>query len=83
MSPRAGRRRTRGTGSTAAADGDAGDGDVGDGNASGGDAGEETDAVRCPFCGSTDPVLDQRKGSAICRVLYHCPDCQQPFELFA
>lgn len=38
--------------------------------------------VNCPFCGSTDTTLEQRKGSAICRKLFMCQECKQPFEQF-
>lgn len=38
--------------------------------------------VPCPFCGSTDTTLEQRKGSAICRKLFLCDECNQPFEQF-
>lgn len=40
------------------------------------------EAVACPHCGSTDTTLEQRTGSALCRMLYVCDDCGEPFELF-
>lgn len=42
----------------------------------------DTEAVPCPHCGSTDTTLEQRKGSALCRMLFACNDCGEPFELF-
>jgi len=38
--------------------------------------------VRCPHCGSLNTSFEQRKGTSICRVLYYCEDCAQPFEEF-
>lgn len=38
--------------------------------------------VRCPHCGSLDTSFEQRKGTSICRVLYYCEECDQPFEEF-
>lgn len=36
--------------------------------------------VQCPHCGSTRTTVEGRKGTSICRVLYFCQDCEQPFE---
>lgn len=38
--------------------------------------------VRCPFCGSTDTRLAQRTGTGLCRTVYVCADCREPFEEF-
>lgn len=38
--------------------------------------------VDCSFCGSTDVSLEHRQGSGLCRSLYVCADCEQPFERF-
>lgn len=43
----------------------------------------ETDTdqtATCPFCDSENTEMRQRKGTAICRVLYYCRVCNQPFE---
>lgn len=34
----------------------------------------------CPFCDSENTELRQRKGTAICRVVFYCHECNQPFE---
>ena len=41
------------------------------------------EAIACPFCGSSDVRLEQRRGSALCRTLYVCQSCSQPFEKFS
>lgn len=38
------------------------------------------DDVICPFCGSTETRLEQRKGTAICRSMHYCESCNEPFE---
>jgi ring-1,2-phenylacetyl-CoA epoxidase subunit PaaD len=38
--------------------------------------------VRCPFCDSPRTVLDSAFGPTLCRALYYCRDCRQPFEQF-
>lgn len=40
------------------------------------------DTVACPFCGSADTRVAQRKGTAMCRKMFVCRDCKQPFEQF-
>ena len=40
------------------------------------------DAVRCPFCGSTNTVHTSEFGSTTCKALHVCRDCTQPFEEF-
>jgi ring-1,2-phenylacetyl-CoA epoxidase subunit PaaD len=38
--------------------------------------------VTCPYCGSTDTVLQNSFGSTLCRMIYTCSSCRQPFEQF-
>ncbi|MBA3717394.1 MAG: phenylacetate-CoA oxygenase subunit PaaJ [Actinobacteria bacterium] len=42
----------------------------------------QSDAFRCPYCGSTDTRLDNIFGPTACRSLRHCETCRQPFEQF-
>jgi ring-1,2-phenylacetyl-CoA epoxidase subunit PaaD len=43
-------------------------------------AGEEP--VACPWCGSSDVVMDNLFGPTQCRSLHYCRACRQPFEAF-
>jgi ring-1,2-phenylacetyl-CoA epoxidase subunit PaaD len=36
----------------------------------------------CPYCGSRHTTLDNPFGPTLCRAIYHCDDCHQPFEQF-
>ena len=36
----------------------------------------------CPYCGSRNTTLDNPFGPTLCRAIYHCEDCHQPFEQF-
>lgn len=36
----------------------------------------------CPYCGSRNTSLDNPFGPTLCRAIYHCDDCHQPFEQF-
>jgi ring-1,2-phenylacetyl-CoA epoxidase subunit PaaD len=38
--------------------------------------------AECPYCGSRDTTLDNPFGPTLCRAIYHCADCRQPFEQF-
>ena len=38
--------------------------------------------VRCPFCDSSQVAIDSLFGPALCRSLFYCRDCRQPFEAF-
>jgi ring-1,2-phenylacetyl-CoA epoxidase subunit PaaD len=38
--------------------------------------------VRCPFCDSHDVAMDSAFGPALCRSLFYCRECRQPFEAF-
>lgn len=39
-------------------------------------------AAVCPYCGSRDTTLDNPFGPTLCRAIYHCAACRQPFEQF-
>jgi ring-1,2-phenylacetyl-CoA epoxidase subunit PaaD len=39
-------------------------------------------AVSCPFCDSTEIAMDNLFGPTLCRSLYYCRSCRQPFEAF-
>ena len=36
----------------------------------------------CPYCGSRRTTLENPFGPTLCRAIYHCADCRQPFEAF-
>jgi ring-1,2-phenylacetyl-CoA epoxidase subunit PaaD len=36
----------------------------------------------CPWCGSDDTVLENLFGPTLCRTLFWCNRCRQPFEQF-
>lgn len=38
--------------------------------------------IACPFCNSSKTHLDAAFGPTLCRAIYRCDDCHQPFELF-
>lgn len=38
--------------------------------------------VRCPYCESGAVAMDSAFGPALCRSLFYCRDCRQPFEGF-
>ena len=38
--------------------------------------------VRCPFCGSGAVVMDSAFGPTLCRSLFYCRGCRNPFEAF-
>ena len=38
--------------------------------------------AECPYCGSRNTTLDNPFGPTLCRAIYHCTDCRQPFEQF-
>jgi len=40
------------------------------------------DVASCPYCGSRNTTLDNPFGPTLCRAIYHCEDCHQPFEQF-
>jgi ring-1,2-phenylacetyl-CoA epoxidase subunit PaaD len=38
--------------------------------------------VPCPYCSSRNTTLENPFGPTLCRAIYHCADCRQPFEAF-
>lgn len=40
------------------------------------------DVVTCPYCGSQDTRLQNSFGSTLCRAIFTCNTCRQPFEQF-
>jgi ring-1,2-phenylacetyl-CoA epoxidase subunit PaaD len=42
----------------------------------------EPDEVRCPFCESARVAMDGAFGPTLCRSLFYCRECRQPFEAF-
>lgn len=38
--------------------------------------------AECPYCGSRNTTLENAFGPTLCRAIYHCADCKQPFEQF-
>jgi ring-1,2-phenylacetyl-CoA epoxidase subunit PaaD len=38
--------------------------------------------AECPYCGSLDTSLENAFGPTLCRAIYHCRSCAQPFEQF-
>ncbi|MCY0900193.1 MAG: phenylacetate-CoA oxygenase subunit PaaJ [Firmicutes bacterium] len=43
-------------------------------------ASAEAQDPACPLCGSSNTEKQSRFGPTLCRALYYCRDCQQPFE---
>jgi ring-1,2-phenylacetyl-CoA epoxidase subunit PaaD len=39
-------------------------------------------SAECPYCGSRNTTLENPFGPTLCRAIYHCADCRQPFEQF-
>jgi ring-1,2-phenylacetyl-CoA epoxidase subunit PaaD len=42
----------------------------------------EAGEVPCPFCGSRETALENPFGPTLCRAIYWCNACRQPFEQF-
>jgi ring-1,2-phenylacetyl-CoA epoxidase subunit PaaD len=42
----------------------------------------QSQAFRCPYCGSTDTTLENLFGPTPCRSIRYCNGCRQPFEQF-
>jgi ring-1,2-phenylacetyl-CoA epoxidase subunit PaaD len=42
----------------------------------------QSNAFRCPYCGSTDTRLENIFGPTPCRSVRYCASCRQPFEQF-
>jgi ring-1,2-phenylacetyl-CoA epoxidase subunit PaaD len=38
--------------------------------------------AECPYCGSRNTTLENAFGPTLCRAIYHCAHCRQPFEQF-
>jgi ring-1,2-phenylacetyl-CoA epoxidase subunit PaaD len=38
--------------------------------------------VRCPYCASARVAMDSAFGPTLCRSLFYCRECRQPFEAF-
>jgi ring-1,2-phenylacetyl-CoA epoxidase subunit PaaD len=38
--------------------------------------------AECPYCGSGNTILENAFGPTLCRAIYYCSDCRQPFEQF-
>jgi ring-1,2-phenylacetyl-CoA epoxidase subunit PaaD len=38
--------------------------------------------AECPYCGSRDTTLENAFGPSLCRAIYYCSACRQPFEQF-
>ena len=38
--------------------------------------------VRCPYCASAQVAMDSAFGPTLCRSLFYCRACRQPFEAF-
>jgi len=38
--------------------------------------------AECPYCGSRNTSLENAFGPTLCRAIYQCADCRQPFEQF-
>lgn len=38
--------------------------------------------AQCPYCGSLDTRLENAFGPTLCRAIYRCESCSQPFEQF-
>ena len=42
----------------------------------------EPEDVRCPYCDSASVAMDSAFGPTLCRSLFYCRTCRQPFESF-
>lgn len=38
--------------------------------------------AECPYCGSRNTTIENAFGPALCRAIFHCTNCRQPFEQF-
>ena len=38
--------------------------------------------AECPYCGSRNTTMENPFGPTLCRSIFHCADCRQPFEQF-
>lgn len=42
----------------------------------------DDETVPCPYCESTDTHVENARGPSMCRTIYHCDQCDSPFERF-
>jgi ring-1,2-phenylacetyl-CoA epoxidase subunit PaaD len=42
----------------------------------------EDPVTQCPYCGSRNTRMDNAFGPTLCRAIYYCSACRQPFEQF-
>lgn len=42
----------------------------------------EDGEVACPYCGSTRTYAENARGPSLCRTIYYCESCENPFERF-
>jgi ring-1,2-phenylacetyl-CoA epoxidase subunit PaaD len=40
------------------------------------------ETAACPYCDSSDTTLKNSFGPTLCRAIYFCNSCRQPFEQF-
>jgi ring-1,2-phenylacetyl-CoA epoxidase subunit PaaD len=38
--------------------------------------------VECPYCSSRNTIMENAFGPTLCRAIYYCRNCRQPFEQF-
>jgi ring-1,2-phenylacetyl-CoA epoxidase subunit PaaD len=38
--------------------------------------------AQCPYCDSRNTIMDNAFGPTLCRAIYYCRNCRQPFEQF-
>lgn len=41
-----------------------------------------TDIAHCPYCDSENTILKNPFGPTLCRAIFYCNNCEQPFEQF-
>ncbi len=41
-----------------------------------------TQVVECPYCNSRKTIMENAFGPTLCRAIYYCHNCRQPFEQF-
>ncbi len=41
-----------------------------------------TQVVECPYCNSRKTVMENAFGPTLCRAIFYCHNCRQPFEQF-
>lgn len=41
-----------------------------------------SETARCPRCGGANVTLKNAFGSTLCRMIFYCEDCREPFEQF-